>query len=411
MHLNKILISITFLLLSAIGFSQTFSPDRILKHITVLASDSLEGRAPCENGEKLSRDYIVKQIATLGLKPMGDDGFYQGFTYREMKTPHDTVGEGAEMCGTNILAFLDRNASKTIVIGAHYDHLGTDGWGSSLDANPQGKTHNGADDNASGTTGVIELAREITKNKLLKGFNVLFVWFSAEEAGLIGSKYLTKHFPMKIESVKMMVNLDMIGRLNDSTRAVTMMGMGTSPIFGEVLKEANSFNFKLVMDSSGIGPSDHSSFYLQNIPVLAFFTGTHKDYHKPSDDIEKINLKGEVDILNFVMKVLEKCTSAKEIPFSATKTKANTGASFKVTLGVMPDYSFSGPGMRIDGVSDGRPAAAAGFKAGDILMKINDDVIKDIYSYMEILSHHKKGEKVTVAVKRGDKIIVKEVEF
>jgi hypothetical protein len=377
----------------------------------VLASDSLAGRAPCELGEKLSRDYIVKQIAPLGLKPLGDDGYYQTFTYRAMKTPHDTLGEGAEICGTNVLAFLDRKSAKTLVIGAHYDHLGNDGRGSSLDANPQGKIHNGADDNASGTTGVIELAREITQNKLLKNFNVLFVWFSAEEAGLIGSKYLTKHFPLKLESVKMMINLDMIGRLNDSTRALTMMGMGTSPLFGSVLFEANSFNFKLVMDSSGIGPSDHSSFYLQNIPVLAFFTGTHKDYHKPSDDVDKINFKGEVDVLKFVLKVLEKCTEAKEIPFSPTKTKAITSASFKVTLGVMPDYSFSGPGMRIDGVSDGRPAALAGFRAGDILMKINDDVVKDIYSYMEILSHHKKGEKVKVEIKRSNELLVKEVEF
>ncbi len=404
---------ILFIIISGImaASAQDFSSAGLLKHITVLASDSLAGRAPGEDGEKMARDYIVKQISVLGLMPMGDDGYYQQFSYKASVNPHDTVGRGEEISGTNILAYLDRKAEKTLIIGAHYDHLGTDGRGSSLDANPAGKIHNGADDNASGSAGVMELARVITQKNAFKGFNVLFVWFSAEEAGLIGSKYLSNHYPLKLEQVKMMVNLDMIGRLNDSTRAVTLMGMGTSPIFGQILEDANVFRFKTVMDSSGTGPSDHTSFYLKNIPVLAFFTGTHKDYHKPSDDVEKINFSGEVDVLRYVMRVLTKCTAQNEIPFVATKAKTGAAASFKVTLGVMPDYSFDGPGLRIDGVTDGRPASKAGFKGGDVLMKIGEFEIKDIYGYMEILGKFKKGDKVNVNLKRGKEVMDKEVEF
>ena len=402
---------ILFTLISQWSWAQTPSIANLKKHITVLASDSLGGRAPGQNGEKWARDYIIKQIVPMGLLPMGDDGFHQNFTYKASLNPHDTIGRGEELNGTNVIAFLDRKSDKTIVLGAHYDHLGDDGRGSSLDANPQGKIHNGADDNASGSAGLIELARLISTQKLLKNYNVLFAWFSAEEAGLIGSKYLCNHFPLKLESVKLMVNLDMIGRLNDSTRALTMMGMGTSPVFGPSLNECNSYNFKLVMDSSGTGPSDHTSFYLKNIPVLAFFTGTHSDYHKPGDDIEKINFQGESDVLSFVLKVLNKCTGLKDIPFTPTKTKANTAASFKVTMGVMPDYSFSGPGLRIDGVTDGKPAAKADFKAGDIILKIENFDVKDIYSYMEILGKFKKGDKPFVSVKRGQEIIVKQIEF
>lgn len=399
------------MLFSRLTWAQTPSIPNLKKHITVLASDSLNGRAPGQNGEKWARDYIIKQIVPMGLLPMGDDGYHQNFTYKASLNPHDTIGRGEELNGTNVLAFLDRKSDKTIVLGAHYDHLGDDGRGSSLDANPQGKIHNGADDNASGSAGLMELARLISSQKLLKNYNVLFAWFSAEEAGLIGSKYLTNHFPLKWETVKMMVNLDMIGRLNDSTRALTMMGMGTSPLFGKVLNECNSYNFNLVMDSSGTGPSDHTSFYLKNIPVLAFFTGTHSDYHKPGDDVEKINFSGESAVLSFVLKVLSRCAAEKEIPFSPTKTKANNAASFKVTMGVMPDYSFSGPGLRMDGVTDGKPAAKAGFKAGDIILKIENYDVKDIYSYMEILGKFKKGDKPFVSVKRGQEIIVKQIEF
>jgi hypothetical protein len=400
-----------FALLSQWAWAQTPSIVNLKKHISVLASDSLGGRAPGEKGEQWARDYIVKQIVPYGLLPLGDDGYYQKFLFPARLNPHDSLGFGEELNGTNVVAYLDRKSDNTMVLGAHYDHLGEDGRGSSLEANPKGKIHNGADDNASGSAGLIELARLISSQNLLKNYNVLFAWFSAEEAGLIGSKYLSNHFPLKMESVKMMVNLDMIGRLNDSTLALTLMGMGTSPIFGKVLNECNSFNFKLVMDSSGTGPSDHTSFYLKNIPVLAFFTGTHSDYHKPSDDIEKINFQGESEVLSFVLKVLNKCTSLKEIPFTPTKTKANTSAAFKVTMGVMPDYSFSGPGLRIDGVTDGKPAAQGGLKGGDILMKIDHYDIKDIYSYMAILGKFKKGDKPFVTVKRGQEIVVKQIEF
>lgn len=393
------------------SYAQHFSAELLQKHIEVLASDSLEGRAPCTDGEQKARDYIVKQLSGLNLLPAGNDGYYQAFTYKQKQGHHDSIGTGKEYCGTNILAYLDRKSSNTIVIGAHYDHLGLDGRGNSLDPNPTGKVHNGADDNASGSAGLIELARVVSQKKLFARFNILFAWFSAEEAGLVGSKFLTNNFIHDIAKVRVMINLDMIGRLNDSTKAITIMGYGTSPVFGKAIEESNKFGFYVIKDSSGQGPSDHTSFYLKDIPVLAFFTGTHTDYHKPTDDVGKINVAGEIKILDFLLSILSKLETYQDIPFSKTKNKQGQAASFKVTLGVMPDYSYSGKGLRIDGVSEGKPASKAGLLAGDVIISINSDVIQDVYGYMKILSKYNKGDKALLTIQRGNEQMRKEVVF
>lgn len=317
-----------------------------------------------------------------------------------------------EKKGKNVIAYLDNQAPYTIVIGGHYDHLGLGHHGGSLDANPQNKIHNGADDNASGTAGVLALAHYFATNNRKEKFNFLFICFSGEELGLYGSNYYTKNSTIDLNTINYMLNMDMIGRLREQQLAIS--GVGTSPIWVNLIKELDSADAKLTtkLDSAGVGPSDHTSFYLKNIPVLHFFTGTHADYHKPSDDIDKINFEGEVQVLNFMIQLIEKTENMNKLTFTPTKEKKNEAVpAFKVTLGIIPDYMYNGKGVRAEGVSAGKPAEKAGIQANDILLQINNDEITDMMSYMKCLAKYKKGDTVKVKIERNKEIIEKEVIF
>jgi len=387
------------------------SETRIREHISYLASDLLEGRAPGTKGEKLAQEYIIKAFTEYGLKPAGSKKYLQPFTYTERPHAHHVEGKGVEWNGANVIGYLDNKASKTIVIGAHYDHLGSeDGRGSSLASDPVGKIHNGADDNASGVAGLLELARIYSQNNLKENTNFLFMAFSAEEAGLIGSKHFTNNPTKPMSKILCMINMDMIGRLRDSTQSLIIGGIGTSPAWIALVKKLNT-GFDLKFDTAGMGPSDHASFYLKDIPVLHFFSGTHSDYHKPTDDIEKINFPGEVKILNYIKKVVDSCTSYSLVPFTKTKSNERKMTAFKVTLGIMADYSFGGPGVKIDGISPEKPAEKAGILAGDLIMKIGEHETNDIYKYMDALGKFEKGQKAWVEIKRGAEVLKKEVEF
>jgi hypothetical protein len=408
----KILIVLTFIL----GVSQSLlvaqsREDLVRKHITYLASDAMEGRAPGTKGEKMAQEYIVQVFKSYGLKPAGSKKYFQSFDYTERSHAHHAEGKGIERKGTNVIGYLDNKADKTIVIGAHYDHLGNeDGRGSSLAADPNGQIHNGADDNASGVAGLLELARIFSQNNKNENVNFLFMAYSAEEAGLIGSKFYTQNPVKPLNQVLCMLNMDMIGRLRDSTRSLIIGGVGTSPVWIPLVKKLNS-EFELKFDTAGMGPSDHASFYLKDIPVLHFFSGTHSDYHKPSDDIEKINFPGEVNILNYIVKVVDSCARIQSIPFTKTKSNERKMTAFKVTLGIMADYSFGGPGVKVDGVSPEKPAEKAGILAGDMILKIGDFETADIYKYMEALGKFEKGQKTEIEIKRGNSVLKKEVMF
>ncbi|MGH2647794.1 MAG: M20/M25/M40 family metallo-hydrolase, partial [Ginsengibacter sp.] len=239
--------------------------------------------------------------------------------------------------GHNVIGFINNGAATTIIIGAHFDHLGYGEDHNSLWTGPPA-IHNGADDNASGTAAVIELARMLKSSKL-KNNNYLFICFSGEELGLYGSKYFTEHPTVDLSSVDYMINSDMVGRLNDSTHTITIGGYGTSPLWGKLLDQKTK-SFDVKFDSSGIGPSDHTSFYLKNIPVLFFFTGTHKDYHKPSDDVDKINFPGELYVIKYIYHVIEETNNTGKLAFSKTKEPKMGGARFTVSLGIMPDYTY-----------------------------------------------------------------------
>lgn len=300
--------------------------------------------------------------------------------------------------GHNVIGYIDNGAVHTIILGAHYDHLG---YGEDHNSLWTGKPeiHNGADDNASGTAAVIELAK-LLKNSKLKKNNYLFICFSGEELGLYGSKYFTENPTIPLSSADYMINFDMVGRLNDTTHGLTIGGYGTSPSWGKILPvKTKSLNVKF--DSSGIGPSDHTSFYLKNIPVLFFFTGIHADYHKPTDDADKINFEGEFRVLQYVENVLKETNNLDKLAFSKTREPQMESAHFTVSLGFMPDYTYPGTGVRADGIIDGKIAQQIGMKAGDVIIKLGDFNITDINNYMTALSKFKKGDATTVSVRRG----------
>ncbi|MCS6974431.1 MAG: M20/M25/M40 family metallo-hydrolase [Cyclobacteriaceae bacterium] len=385
-----------------------FNQPQIRSHIKILASDSLQGRGTGTEGERMAASYVESQFKKLKLRPMGTNGsFYQEFPFRG-----GAHGEGEPGTARNVIAFLDNKAPYTIIIGAHYDHLGLGMQGGSLDANPKDKIHNGADDNASGTAGALELARYLATNRKKEKHNFLFILFSGEEMGLLGSKYFTEHPTYDLAKVNFMINMDMIGRLNPETKTVVVNGTGTSPVWEPLLQSLATEQLKIKTDSSGIGPSDHTSFYLKNIPVLHFFTGSHGDYHKPSDDWDKINYEGAVAVLNLIRQVIEALDAQPKLQFLKTKSNAMAVRSpFKVTLGVMPSYSSSEPGLKVDGVTEGRPAQKAGIQAGDLIIQLGPYEIKDVQSYMEALGKFEKGQKAEVKVKRGGEVISLTVEF
>jgi aminopeptidase YwaD len=324
----------------------------------------------------------------------------------------DITVNRADRTGTNVAAYIDNKAPYTVVIGAHYDHLGYGEDGNSLFANAvkEHQIHHGADDNASGTAALLEVAKWV-KHKKLHHFNYLFVNFSGEELGLYGSKAFVKDQGIDSAHVAYMLNMDMVGRLNDSTHALTVGGVGTSPAWDAVVKMAGD-NFKLSLDSSGIGPSDHTSFYNAGVPVLFFFTNAHKDYHKPSDKPETINYNGEVEVIDYVHRVLAKMDKDNVKPvYTMTKQKSVGNTKFKVTLGIMPDYTYEEGGVRVDGVSDNRPASKAGIKQGDVIIKLGDFKIGGMQSYMEALGKFMPGDKTDVTVKRDGKEIVMPIEL
>jgi hypothetical protein len=387
--------------------AQKIEEKNIQKHIQYLADDKLQGRQTGSEGERMAMDYIQKEFKKLKLAPMGDaSSFEQAFTFKG-----GTHATGAEGTAHNVVAFLDNQADKTIIIGAHFDHLGLGENGSSLDANPQGKIHNGADDNASGVAGVLELARYFKNNKVKENSNFLFICFSGEELGLYGSKYFTEKPTLELNNVNYMINMDMIGRLNPTTKSLSISGSGTSPVWETLIKNTStSLNIKT--DSAGIGPSDHTSFYLKNIPVLHFFTGSHSDYHKPTDDWDKINYEGEKEVLELVITVVNKLDDQPKLAFLTTKNKSmSSSRSFKVTMGVMPSYTSDAAGLLVDGVTEGKPAQKAGILTGDIITQIGDHTIKDMQSYMDALGKFEKGQQVPVKIIRNKEEKIVQVTF
>ena len=318
----------------------------------------------------------------------------------------------------NVIGVLPGNdatlKNEAIVIGAHYDHLGHGGAGS-LAANST-EIHHGADDNASGTAAIIELARQFAREKKNKR-TLIFIAFSGEEEGLFGSNFYVNNPIFPLDKTGAMINLDMVGRLNENK--LTIGGMGTASEWKQLIQNRNDFDlpdfssepawptwefhFKLSLNEDGFGPSDHSSFYGKKIPVLFLFTGTHNDYHKPTDTADKINYHGEMAVAAFVFAVIRDIDQNPTRPtYTVAKTTMQGGRSgFNISLGTIPNYADSNDGLLLDGVRDGSPAAKAGVKAGDKVVKLAGHDIRNVMDYTYVLGEMKAGVEYEIVVLRG----------
>jgi len=310
----------------------------------------------------------------------------------------------------NVIGYIEgRNQvlkDEVIIVGAHYDHLGRGGEGS---LGEFGEIHNGADDNASGVAGIIEVAEYLYSKELNR--TVLFIAFGAEELGTLGSGYYVDNPVFPIEKTVAMINLDMIGRMKNSR--LILNGAGTSPVWKTIAESLNSkYNFDLSYNEGGYGGSDQANFYARDIPVLFLFTGTHLDYHKPTDDPEKINSEAEMKIVRFLADIILGIDKNETKPefVKVREEEKKTMKGVKVTMGVVPDFS-GGEGFKISAVREGRPAERAGLKPGDTIVRMGDTEIKNIYEYMEALKSIRPGDKVQISIKRGDKILKLEVQF
>ena len=325
---------------------------------------------------------------------------------------------------------------ENIVIGAHYDHLGRGGEGSGSLAPRSGEIHHGADDNASGTAGLIELARVFSAQRPRLKRTVVFIAFGGEELGLLGSNYYVNNPITPLSNTVAMINMDMIGRMKDGK--LTIGGVGTAKEWRQIIGQANSAggmkvtanagsapatgmpivvsangrpimsvdptkNFVLSLNEDGYGLSDHSSFYGKQVPVLFFFTGTHTDYHKPSDTFDKINYNDEARILSLIARIVRDVDGAdKRLTYATAKSDATprTGG-FRVYLGTIPNYGEGTGGLLIDGVREESPAAKAGIKAGDKITRIGEREIKNVYDYTYALGEMKAGQEYVVEIMRG----------
>jgi hypothetical protein len=381
---------------------------QIHKDISYLASDALEGRESGSKGGQLAAEYIAERMKGLKLKPMGDDGtYFQDFAISQLN-PHNPHGTTSIVHGSNVIGYQDNGAPYTIVIGAHYDHLGYGGFGS-LFISDEPAIHNGADDNASGVAGMLAIAEACTKE--FKRHNFLFIAFAGEERGLLGSNYYVKNPVIDLTSVNYMINLDMVGRLK-AERSLAISGVGTAPQWKPTIEALDIDSLHIVATESGVGPSDHTSFYYEGVPVLHFFTGQHEDYHKPSDDVDKVNFAGLVSVTKYITALIRELEDDPKLEYQETQDSTQMVRSdFKVTLGVMPDYLYDGDGMRIDGVRPDRPADNAGLIKGDIVLKMGDLEITDMMGYMEALGQFSPGQTITITFERDGKEVLKELTF
>lgn len=313
-----------------------------------------------------------------------------------------------ERTAYNVVGMLDNGKPHVVVIGAHYDHLG---WGDEGSRHRGEKAiHHGADDNASGVAMMLQLARDLAEMDEARGSDYLFIAFSGEEKGLYGSNHWTKNPTVPLAEINYMLNFDMVGRL-DSTGNIGINGVGTSPAWSEV-EHIMVGDLKVKTTAGGIGSSDHTSFYLQGIPAIHFFTGTHEDYHKPSDTWEKVNYEGMLRITRYIESLITTLQHKGKLEFTKTEEADSTATPrFKVTMGVVPDYMYSGQGMRIDGVTEGKPAAKAGLKQGDIVVRIGAVDVPDMMGYMKALGQFNKGDTAPVKVMREGKEVMVEVVF
>ena len=396
---NRLILALIIVIFFSCQSEKTTSVS-LEEDVAILANDSLVGRETGKPEEIMAAEYLQKRMEQIGLEPKGNAGtYFQTFTFKPKTDPHKEVqftsSGDSTVTGTNVIGYIDNKAEHTVIIGAHYDHLGM-GIQGSLYRGEEPQIHNGADDNASGVAVMLQVADSLSKK--YKGNNYLIISFSGEEMGLLGSNYFVKNPTIDLSKANYMLNMDMVGRLREDG-TLSISGTGTAPVWTQSLNALNE-DFKLVLNESGVGPSDHTSFYLQDIPVLHFFTGQHEDYHKPTDDAELLNYEGMRKITGYIVDLVGELDDDPKLSFRKTKNESEQVPRFRVAMGVIPDYLFDGKGMRIDGVSEGKPAQKAGLQKGDIVIQMGDSTVTDMMSYMRALSAFEKGDTTSVVVTR-----------
>lgn len=486
----------SFLLLLSLVFSvsaqkaQQAKPDlveqNLRRHISYLASDKLEGRRTGEKGATSAAGYVMNAFAGFKLKggvvKNGKRIFLQIFPYKPRNAKGEVIADAKEIEAYNVIGILEGNdpvlKNEALVIGAHYDHLGRGGMGS-LAVNST-EIHHGADDNASGTSALLEVVRQFAQAKNNKR-TLIFIAFGGEEEGLLGSRYYVNNPVFPIDKTVAMINMDMVGRLNEdklniggigtasewrglvtlantkyeiessllkqgiccvnaniSGGQITLEGTTESEKLPDAVKismeiakqnvinhltlsDGNNYKripskinnfFALQLNEDGFGPSDHASFYGKQIPVLFFFTGTHLDYHKPSDTAEKINYAGLSRITNYVSDILKAIDLNPTKPtYTVAKSAAPTDSrrSFNVTLGTIPGYADGNDGMLIDGVRDDSPASKIGLKAGDKIIRLAGKDIRNVQDYTAVLSDLKPDTEYEIIVMRDEQRIVAKI--
>jgi hypothetical protein len=315
--------------------------------------------------------------------------------------------------GYNVVGCLPGASDTVQIVGAHYDHIG---WGgsSSRYRGEEKRVHNGADDNGSGVSALLELARYFGSRKSELHNSILFLAFSGEEAGTLGSGHYVRNWTVEKSKARLMINMDMIGRLASQEKGLAILGTGTCPEFKQYFDSAGLGGLKVVFNESGSGPSDHAAFYHDSIPCLFFFTGAHEDYHTPDDDVEKLDIQGIVTVADLVAGVLTHFDNRPgKLTFQRTKDEGTGGrpARLSVTLGIMPDFVSQVQGLGVDGVSPDKPADRAGILKGDIIIQFDQRVVKDIYDYMNALQRYRKGDTCMVRLVRGADTLSVKVDF
>ena len=387
--------------------------ERILRELQYLAADAREGRGVGTVGLDSAASYVARQFETAGLQPAGSDGFFQRFTIDPTApaVAHSGLGGAAVKNVVGLIPGRGSLAGQAVVLGAHYDHLGFGGPGS-LDPDSVGVVHNGADDNASGTVALIETARILNRRAAADMRAIVFVAFTAEELGVIGSDYYVKHPSVADDSTYAMLNFDMVGRLRDN-KLITG-GTGSAAEFPQLLDSVNAgYGFTLSAMEDPWGSSDHTSFYAAGIPVIHFLTDTHEDYHRTTDDWEKINVPGIERVAMYAADLAWSFATSStpltyvDVPRPVMATSGGAGA----WLGTIPDMSSSPGGVRLTGVREGGPAQQAGIRGGDIIVQIGDFEVKDLYGMTDALRQYKPGDVTTVTVVRDGERIEMTVTF
>ena len=424
---------------------------RLADSARYLASDELEGRGVGTKGLDLAAEYIAAQFVQAGLKTELFDGTpFQTFVMPTRRSPgamvyyamraglgidsdalkrrieqkrsllsllfsklidDDRIVGQNESEAKNVVAVLEGEgplSDEVLVIGAHYDHLGWGGYGS-RESTKKKEIHNGADDNASGVAVLMEVARDLAGRQEKLRRSVVFIAFSGEESGMIGSGHYVDEPVFPIDKTVAMLNLDMVGRLRDDKLIIG--GSGTAASFDKLLDQLNGrHGFQLTKNPSGYGPSDHLTFYTKKVPVLFFFTGMHKQLHRPDDDFDYLDISGMRRIGAMVADVVVTLANADERPqyVSVGRKRARKGGD-RPYFGSIPDFSKQGPGFAISGVSEGGPAQRAGLLEGDVIVRFGESKIDNLEDFDSALRKHKGGERVRVIVRRDEEKLTLEV--